>query len=58
METSGHGAGMSSLYSTYQNKLTGTAPPPEEGSQRRKEEKGYVFALQVDNLTTDSLLAA
>lgn len=45
METSGCSAGMSSLYSTHQTKLTGIAPPPEKGSQRKEEEKGYVFAL-------------
>ena len=42
METSGGSAGMSDLCSTYQTILTGIAHPPEEGSQRKEEAKGYV----------------
>jgi hypothetical protein len=59
VETSGCRAGTSSHCTTSRNKLTDIAPPPpEEGSQRTKEEKGYVFVLFQSSASTDPLLAA
>ena len=51
VEKSGHHTGTSSLCSTYQNKLTDTAPPLEEGPQRRQEEEKSLVMLSFNSIT-------